>query len=52
MIKAIATELQMLNYQQDFHIIAPTDAVTDNIDDNIIYTALNMSVLNEKGCQK
>ena len=32
--------------------MTPTDAAADNIDDSIIYTALNMSVLNEKSCQK
>ena len=51
-IKAIATGLQMLNCQQDLHVIAPMGAVADNIDGSIIHTALNMSVLNGKGCQK
>ena len=32
--------------------MAPTGAVTDNIDDSTIYTALSMFVLNEKDCQK
>ena len=42
----------MLNCQQDFHIIASTDAVVDNIGGSTIYTVLSMSVLNEKGCQE
>ena len=32
--------------------MAPTDAAVDNIDDSIIYTALNMFILNRKNYQK
>ena len=32
--------------------MASTSAAADNINNNTIYTALNISVLNEKNCQK
>ena len=52
MIKIITIELQMLNHQQNFHIMALTGAAADNIDGSIIHITLNMSVLNRKDYQK
>ena len=52
MIKTITTGLQMLNHQQNFHIMASTGAAADNIGGSTIHTALSMFVLNRKDCQK